>query len=264
MYTISKAVAFLLHPAHLAIVLTVLAAGASAAGRRPTARAGYLGAAVVVFISFATPLGDHLLWRLENRIARPKTLDLPAHAGAIILGGGAEAGAIAEARDTYFLREAGERLTTILELRAQDPDFYILFSGGSSTLRAPSVPEADVVRRFLVAMGRDPEGIDYEERSRNTFENAIYSAEHLAGRPGRYVLVTSAAHMPRALGAFRKAGLDVTPYPVDYRQWPPQWTVLDITYRRANRLADALREYVGLLAYYALGRTDALFPDDRR
>ena len=90
----------------------------------------------------------------------------------------------------------------------------------------------------------------YEPRSRNTFENAQFAKAVLRPRSAdRLILVTSASHMPRAVGAFRQAGFNVIPWPV--KNAKPD---------RASSNAVAKHEWLGLVAYWLLGRTDALFP----
>lgn len=259
MILLSKFVIFLSDPIHLFLLGLALAGLLRLLGRRIAARRLATLAGAWIAVCIATPLGDWMLWTLETRA--PKPADALGRArGVIILGGAGDIRAINPARDAYALNDAAERLTTILDLRQARPDLPILFSGGQGGLTPEAIGEAAMVRRFLAAVGVDPAAIEYETRSRNTFENAVFSAEQLAGRPGPHLLVTSAAHMPRALGVFRAAGLEVIPYPVDHRQWRPRWSILDISRRRLERMGDAMREYVGLGGYYALGRTEALFP----
>jgi uncharacterized SAM-binding protein YcdF (DUF218 family) len=112
----------------------------------------------------------------------------------------------------------------------------------------------------MAELGLPPGSFRYEERSRTTYENARYTAEAF-GREGRWLLVTSAFHMPRAVAAFRAQGIEVVPYPVD-------WRAPEVEARRWIRSGSerlswarfALKEWVGLAAYRLLGRTDTLFP----
>ncbi|MDE2373227.1 MAG: YdcF family protein, partial [Hyphomicrobiales bacterium] len=102
-----------------------------------------------------------------------------------------------------------------------------------------------------------------EEQSRNTIENAVYSRLIANPKPGeRWLLVTSAAHMPRAIAAFRAAHFTVEAYPVDWRTSGP----VDVS-RPFPLLSEglaqtdtAVHEWIGLLAYWVAGKTKALFP----
>ncbi len=84
-------------------------------------------------------------------------------------------------------------------------------------------------------------------------------------RGDRFLLVTSAAHMPRSMGIFRRAGFDVVAYPTDFRINPDRGFIdLSGSYPAGlKRLDEAAREWFGLVAYRILGRTDELFPGPR-
>ncbi len=152
----------------------------------------------------------------------------------------------------------------------------MVISGGDPSIVPASPPgvfpgavpeamsEAAATRDLLVELGVLPEQIELEGRSRNTEENAVFSLAAAKPKPGEmWLLVTSAMHMPRAVGCFRRAGwADIIPYPVDYRT-----STKKIGIGLGLLLADdlmlvnfAFKEWLGLVAYYWLGRTDALFP----
>jgi uncharacterized SAM-binding protein YcdF (DUF218 family) len=110
-------------------------------------------------------------------------------------------------------------------------------------------------RRFYDSLGI-PEGqVRYEAVSRNTYENAVLSAELPGVNPqNRWLLLTSAWHMARAKATFEKAGWNVTAYPVDFRaESPLNWS----RYSLQEGVSDwqmGLNEYVGWLAYRLMGR----------
>ena len=102
-----------------------------------------------------------------------------------------------------------------------------------------------------------------ERRSRNTLENAEFSKALVAPKHGeRWLLVTSAFHMPRSVGLFRKAGFAVEPYPVDWRVGGPDdlFTFSNIAVDGLGRTDIAVREWMGLIAYRATGKIDELLP----
>jgi len=89
-----------------------------------------------------------------------------------------------------------------------------------------------------------------ETKSRNTYENAIFGASLVAPKPeDRWLLVTGALHMPRAVASFEKAGLHVEPWPLH-----------DRAVAGVSMISPALHEWLGLLVYRLLGRTSQLFP----
>ncbi len=207
-----------------------------------------------------------LIRPLEHRFEAP---DLerpgPAIAGIIVLGGGADLQAPGS-RQIAGLNEAAERYTEAVALARRLPGVRLVFSGGSGGLLTADAPEAETAGRLFEALGVAKDRITLEAASRDTYENALFTARLLQPRPGeRWLLVTSAWHMPRAMGCFRKAGFAVEPWPVDYRT-PRQ---LDLT-RWNTSIPEGLRridfvakEYVGLVVYYLTGRTDALLPAPR-
>jgi uncharacterized SAM-binding protein YcdF (DUF218 family) len=230
----------------------------------PWARLGrrLLAGGVIAFIAIALlPLGEWLVIPLENRFPRA---DLAAGApptGIIILGGAEDARAD-PARELAGLNESAERYTEAVALSRRFPQARIAFTGGTNLLVLSAAGESVTAGRLLQALGVDKARITLEGRSRDTYENAVFTRDLVKPAPGeRWLLVTSAWHMPRAMGCFRRAGFAVEPWPVDYRThgryglWPN-----DRPSDGLHQFDAAAREYAGLLMYYLRGRTDALFP----
>jgi uncharacterized SAM-binding protein YcdF (DUF218 family) len=161
------------------------------------------------------------------------------------------------------LNEAAERFTEAVALARRLPGARVVFSGGSAAVFADEPPEAETAARLFAALGIAKDRITLESASRDTYENAMFTARLIKPAAGqRWLLVTSAWHMPRAMGCFRQAGVAVEAWPVDYRTAPHFQplrfhTALTEGWRRIDFIA---REYVGLVAYYLSGRTSALFP----
>ncbi|MFP4125619.1 MAG: YdcF family protein [Alphaproteobacteria bacterium] len=259
MHALAKLVGFLIEPVNAVTVLLVTGLVlATLRRRRPAAAA--LGAAAVLFLSLTlTPLPEWLMRSLEERFP-PTPYDVSALAGAVVLGGATGDGALAAARDTYLLGDPAERLTAAAGLRRRHPDLVIVISGFSGAVRHQGLSEGEMTRRLMAELGLAPESFHYEERSRTTHENARYTAARFA-RDGRWLLVTSAFHMPRAVAAFRAQGVEVVPYPVDWRA--PELEGTRWLRSGSDRLIWArlaIKEWVGLAAYRALGRTDTLLP----
>jgi uncharacterized SAM-binding protein YcdF (DUF218 family) len=207
------------------------------------------------------PLGEWLFVPLENRFARADLTTGAPPAGIVVLGG-AEDSRVDPPRELAGLNESAERYTEAVALARRFPQMRVVFTGGSALLLLTAAGESVTAGRLLEALGVDKARLTLEGRARDTYENAVFTKVLVDPKPGeRWLLVTSAWHMPRAIGCFRRAGFAVEPWPVDYRTsgrlrlWP------------SDRLADGLREldaaareYAGLLMYYLSGRTDALFP----
>jgi len=223
-----------------------------------------LALVVIATLSFLAtailPIGEWLMTPLENRFPAPAVL--PAHVDGIIVLGGAVNEIVSQARGRVSLNAAGQRLLEAAELARRYPEARVTVVGGTGRLFGAELPEAAVMAEFLAAQGVDPQRITPESRSRNTYENALFARDLIKPKPGEtWLLVTSAMHMPRAVGCFRGARWPITPYPVDYRttgrlSWSADWT----TAEELLLVNAAAKEWVGLAAYYMMGRTDALFP----
>jgi uncharacterized SAM-binding protein YcdF (DUF218 family) len=170
---------------------------------------------------------------------------------------------VADRRGQVTLNEAGERLTTMADLARRYPEARIVFTGGGSTILRDELSEAVALRRFAGELGTAPERILFETESRTTAENAILTRRLLDPKPGeRWLLVTSAFHMPRSMGCFRRAGFNVTAYPVDFRTRGPEdrWKPFSFVSEGLRRLDLATKEWAGLVGYRLAGHIGELFP----
>jgi uncharacterized SAM-binding protein YcdF (DUF218 family) len=258
-FVASKALWFVGEPALLLIIGALV--GAALAGRVRFARAlALVCAGALAIIGFA-PVGALLIGPLEDRFPQPPA-DLPAPYGIVVLGGAIDE-QLSEARGQTILTEGAGRLTAAAALARRCPQAPILYTGGSASLWSRRSTEAQEARALLVDLGVDPGRIILEDRSRNTDEKARFSAALVHPTAGqRWLVVTSAFHMPRAMGLFRKAGFSAIAYPVDYRT-PGGWGDWRVNHDAATGLSLfdlAVHEWIGLFAYRLSGRIDAWFP----
>jgi uncharacterized SAM-binding protein YcdF (DUF218 family) len=200
---------------------------------------------------------------LEDRF--PPPTDMPSAVDGVIVLGGALDVKRSHWRGRPELSEAADRVAGLLELARCYPDAKVVFTGGTGALLDIRHREADLIPNLLDRMGSTADRLVLERDSRNTHENAVFSKALAEPRPGEvWFLVTSAFHMPRAVGAFRSNGWEVIPYPVDYRSiGRPDWTSPPDLVRGLVEVSLALREWVGLIAYRLFGWTDSLFPGPR-
>ncbi len=231
--------------------------------RTKSARAGrcLVAAAIVLLLAFGMlPLGKLLMAPLEERFP-PCDAARGAPDGIVVLGGAVEP----EVADRPYsgLNEAAERITAIAEIAREYPAAKILYSGGNSRLAFRGGSEAQVARSLFESFGIPESRLILEDRSRTTAENAAFSRQAAAPKPGeRWLLVTSAYHMPRAVGAFRRAGFPVEACPVDYRTPGPGelWIPFASVTAGLRRTDIATREWFGLVTYWLTDRSSALFP----
>lgn len=230
---------------------------------RLVARGLVTAVAIILGAMTTLPIGGWLLSPLEEHIARPMVL--PEHVDGIVVLGGAVDARLTEARGELHVRDSGERIIAGLQLARRYPNARILFSGGIPGLLAGrSAQQARWLSALLHDVDISPDRVIYEDDSRNTFENAVFGKRAVDPEPAEtWLLVTSASHMPRALGCFRKVGWAVVPYPVDYQTRPEvDWTPQDISLLDGLALATtAAREWTGLVMYRLSGRTPSLLPD---
>jgi uncharacterized SAM-binding protein YcdF (DUF218 family) len=264
-YVASKVVWFFATPSNLLPCLILL--GLFLAAWQRTQPFGFglaLWGTVLLLIAGLSPLANWLTLPLEQRFATFRDDGRPVN-GIIVLGGSILA-ADSVVRNQLLVNEAGERAIAIADLARRYPRARIVFAGGGGTLIADQVAEAAGLARFAETLGLDPERITFEDRSRTTRENALYTRDLVEPRPGeRWLLVTSAWHMPRAIGCFRQVGFDVTAYPVDFRTRgsSDRWRFFTFSSEGLRRLDQMTKEWVGLLAYRLVGYTPELLPGPR-
>ena len=259
-YYAAKLLWILAQPSNLLALLVVLAALALWFGRRRLVAPLLYGASAGLLVIGVLPVGQWLLGPLETRFPAPDELP-DGIDGVIALGGGVDL-PVAAARGDFALKDAAERLTALLVLGRRYRDARLVFTGGSGLLSGSTLSEAEVVRRFYQEQQFDTGRVLFEDRARDTYENALFSRELAQPARGeRWLLVTSAAHMPRAVGVFRQAGWPVIPYPVDYRTTGrfELWAGLDVA-QRLKEFDEAIKAWIGLVAYRLSGRTSALLP----
>lgn len=250
MFLASKLFAFVVQP--LAWVALLLLASILTVRRQPvTAQgSGLLALALLITLGWE-PLPDALLRRLESQyppLAAATALD--DYAGVIVLGGALESAYTWVVPDQASLNDAAERMTQVLPLLQRHAHLRVLFTGGDGDWFAGEMTEAERARRFFAQQSVTPERVRYESASRTTYENAMLSRP-LAGADiqRKWLLLTSAWHMPRAMATFRHAGWHVTAYPVDYRagsQTPWSRYSMDQGVRKWRIL---IHEWIGLLLY---------------
>lgn len=223
-------------------------------------RAGF--AKVLILIGFVAtlgltifPWGSALIAALESQYPARPTVD---HVDTIIVLGGDEDLPPYRRWGGVQVNAAGERLIEGLALSRQFPRAKLVYTGGIGKLGATSGQDAPSEMMFnaWVAMGVAPERIVLERASRNTAENAMMTRDVIKPAPGQvHLLVTSAAHMPRAMASFERAGwTGLVAWPVDYRSGPSAWTGAWTLDEHLGVLNSALREYVGLFAYKLAGQ----------
>lgn len=244
LYLIKIIYSFILPPG--LIILLLLALSVRLWKRERLASVLLLGTTLLLYLSSTLWVGEQLTSGLERKYPQP---DSPKGEIIVVLGGGATQSTPDLNGVGNLYGGAANRLLTAARLQ-RESGLPILFSGGQ--VYRDSGNEADIARRQLLALGVPDSSIMIENRSLNTEQNALYSSEILDEHGySSAILVTSAFHMPRAVLEFRRAGVDVQPFPVDYMAGSPETVYVSKFTPSSNGLSmtsTALKEYLGILA----------------
>ena len=225
---------------------------------------------LITFILFilivVLPNGTYMLWKLENSYSIPKVFPKGID-GILILGGGTDR------RLTYqygqiTLNGNVERLTESIDLIRRFPNAKIIYSGGTPTLSKikPKLTGIDVAKMFYTRMGVDINRIIFEDKSKNTYENLVLSKKFIDNKNDeKWLLVTSAFHMKRAMSVAEKLKLNFIPYPVDFTlnknyRWTRKYIKGTTSFlANMNDFQLAAHEYFGLIAYYLTKRASKIY-----
>ena len=261
-FYLSKLFWFVAQPTNALVLLSLLGSVLLFTRFAPPGRWLALTAACGLIVGGMSPLPYWLIRPLEDRFPKPAITG--EITGIIVLGG-----AITTTRGMNSTNASAARMMDSAALALKYPNAKLVFTGGDASLVDENEPdeartEAEAARRFYLSLGIDPQRLVLEDKSRNTFENAIFTKPLINQKPSeRWLLITSAWHMPRSIGIFRKAGIDVVPYPVDFstRGTPRDYRQLNRGFSHGLELTDSVvKEWIGLIAYRLAGYTDALLP----
>jgi uncharacterized SAM-binding protein YcdF (DUF218 family) len=262
-FYLSKIIWFFAGPTNFLVVLGVMGAALLFTRWKRLGRAVVSAAALCLLMIGFSPVSKLLARPLENRFPQQRLEDGRPVDGIIVLGG-----AIGFGRGQVAFNEAASRMSAAIELAKKHPHARLVFTGGDAALiDSEAQTEANAAAQFFLTAGIEADRIVLESRSRNTRENALFTRQLIRPKPGeRWLLVTSAFHMPRAVGCFRAVGIEPQAFPVDYRtDGDARDFVLPFRHMfNGMQLADlAVKEWIGLVVYRLAGYTPELLPGPR-
>jgi uncharacterized SAM-binding protein YcdF (DUF218 family) len=259
-FTASKIFGFFALPSNVLMLLAIVGAALVFTQRKRLGQGLFIVSLFLFAIAGWSPLGNWLMTALEDRFpAWDESRGAPT--GIIVLGGAISPDVSAN-RGSAALNESAERMTAVAALARRYPEARIVFTGGSGRLLGGAA-EADFVLPLWESFGIGRERVTLEDRSRNTSENARFTRELVQPKQGeRWLLVTSAYHMPRSIGVFRREGFAVEAYPVDWRTRGATDALLPFAALSAGlaRTDAAVHEWAGLFAYWVTGRSTGVLP----
>lgn len=255
MFFLGKVLGLITQP--LIWVAALLLLGLLILRRKPRVGRGLVAAALAVLLVMGwLPLPDLGVRALEGRYAEiAPDADLSGYAGVVLLGGAMGSGHVAQAHSQPVVNDSAERMSATAAIVLRQPNMPVIFTGGEGALLGTGPTEADRAKVFFDSLGIAAQRVRYESASRNTYENAVLTAQMPGvNKTEKWLLLTSAWHMPRSMATFEKAGWNVTAYPVDYRTGSSTpWTEYDLL-GGAEHWQILLHEVVGMLAYRLTGR----------
>ena len=251
-FTLSKTLGFLSVPTNVIVCMALLGLVLIVL-RRPSGKIVAGAALAALVVAAFSPLGNMLLTPLEQWF--PGIIFPHQRIDGIIILGGSYDTQMQGYISTIVLEEDTQPMAVVADLSRRYPQARIVFSGGADPPTS-GASEAAIAKQFFVSFGIAPDRISIEEQSRNTKENAQFTAQLIHPTPqSQWLLVTSAYHMPRAMGTFQSAGFNVIAFPVGWRThgWRDFWWPATSATENLRRVDVAAHEWIGLLTYRLLG-----------
>ncbi|WP_319574638.1 YdcF family protein [uncultured Desulfobacter sp.] len=259
-FWLSKLIWMVIRPDFLLVAFAVMGMLFWFSGAVKTATWIFACVVLAMIVITVFPLGTILLAPLEHRF--PTNPALPEKVDGIVMLGGAEKNRLTQMWHQPEINSAADRYIGFARLVRAYPDAVHLFTGGSGSPMHQEWKDANTARQVFMDMGLDTSGMLFEDQSRNTYENGLFAKSLVHPEPGQtWVLVTTAAHIPRSVGVFNRLDWPVIPYPVDHVTRPDRKIALGLNFSgNLGRLVMAATEWTGLAAYYITGKTNTLFP----
>jgi uncharacterized SAM-binding protein YcdF (DUF218 family) len=206
------------------------------------------------------PIMEMLAKPLEDHFGQPNPL--PNTIDGILVLGGSVDWPISQSRGIMNLNKAGERMFAVSTLAEHYPTAKLVFTGLFEEVIPNELSMAAQSKTFLSGPEFQNRSVTFIGAARSTYEEALLSIQTVQPQTGeRWLLVTSAYHMPRAIGVFKTQGWTLIPYPVDYQstgklEFKPTFNV----FGGLVDLDDLAREWGALFIYKRLGRIEKMFP----
>jgi len=260
-FVLSKVLAFVVVPSNIVLGIGVLGMLLLLTRFRRAGVRLMVTCFVIILVLGLLPIGRGLIAMLENRFPQGNDSGPPI-TGIIVLGGPIDS-RMSVVRNTISIGGDSERLIDGAALARRHPSAKLVFTGGNPSLLHDDPPESFFAAKLFEQLGVPASRLVLEDKSRNTEENAVFTKRLVDPKPGeRWLLVTSAMHMPRAMGVFRKADFAVEPYPTDWHTLPGAslFFVPRDLLNGVGALDAVSHELVGLFVYWITGRSSELFP----
>ncbi|MBO9700271.1 MAG: YdcF family protein [Sporocytophaga sp.] len=161
-------------------------------------------------------------------------------------------------KDRIYYNKGADRVLHTLQLYRAGKVKSTIISGGAALMIGEQIPEAESLKKTFLDAKIPSNAIILETESRNTRENALFTKKIIdsLNLKGPFLLVTSAFHMKRAKGCFKKVGTAVTPYPADYYstdgKFTPDYFIIP-SERALSKWSLLIHEVLGYWVYRMMG-----------
>ena len=260
MYTLSKFIWIIFSPINFLVILIFLYLLFSFLKKRYFSLF-FLYSSLAFFIIVAVfPTGDFLLYNLEKKYQSKPEYSLPNNIDGLLILGGPTNYKLTHLHNQVSFNESAERLTEALKIIRLHKPKKIIFTGGSSKKNFKS-SHAYVVKKFFSEMGIDVSQIIFEFKSRNTYENIVFSKKIVNPKnTENWIVISSSFHMRRVINISDQLDWKLIPYPVDFRVGKSFSLMPNINFlKNINSFNLGSHEIIGLISYYFLGRSKKLF-----
>jgi uncharacterized SAM-binding protein YcdF (DUF218 family) len=258
-FYLSKIIWFLFNPFNLILILLFFGLLLNLIPLKLFSKICYLFSFLLFFITGILPIGSFLNYNLEKDFFY--TASYPEHIDGILILGGATNPFLSNEHNQINFNDSSERLIESIFLIKRFPDAKVIFSGGSGSISEPNLTHAFVAKKFFQNMDIDHKKIIYEDKSRNTYENILFSKR--IARPHsaeKWLLVTSAFHLKRSLAISEKLKWTFIPFATDFNKSKKfKWRLSINFLSNINEFNKASHEWMGLISYYLMGRSSSIF-----
>jgi len=214
---------------------------------------------LLFFITGVLPTGSYLLYLLEknyhNKIYLPENVD-----GILILSGATNP-FLTKEYNQISLNGSVERLTESIQLIKKYPKAKVFFAGGTGSIQYPDLSHSEVAKKFYKSLGVDIQNIYFDDKSRNTYENIFFAKKKFdPNKDEKWVLITSAFHLKRAMSIGEKLEWAFIPYATDYKLPKKfKWKLSINFFGNLASFKNSSHEWVGIISYYLMGRSSKIF-----
>jgi len=211
------------------------------------------------FITGALPTGSYLLYLLEKNYHNK--VNLPENVDGILILSGATSPFLTKEYDQISLNGSVERLTESIQLMKKYPKAKVFFAGGSGYIEYPDLNHSDVAKKFYESLDVNTKNIFFDKTSRNTYENIVFAKKKFnPNKDEKWVLVTSAFHLKRAINVGEQLGWEFIPYATDYKLPKKfRWKLSFNFFGNLSSFQRSSHEWVGIISYYLMGRSSKIF-----